>query len=412
MPERSVTSSTRSCGSCRESSAASASTSASSCSAGSMTSSGSASGSTRGGYGRSRPISIPPRVQPPLAAIAAVVAGEPSGGPLAQLSPSERFGWVAAMSSTAIQPSEVHTGLTDDPQATLDHLFDVARASARLSPMAGQELASHRARDAADLIALRRFPGGTRSCSGARTRARAARPPRSSTRSTNGSRSSSGQRVQVAHQAHGLHERPRVVGRHRPRLEPAGDVGEPGALAARRRSPRRRRSSRPLPVGEVRRERLVAGNRVGQHPERVDVPAAAALGDELPAGLDRGVQAREQPVVVVDPVKRRVGEDRVDRLRQLELDEVLAEDRGAVAERLAGRARPSTGPRRPRTPGRAAPGQPAVRSPGRAAAGVEHDLVAGERPAARAARSAHRSWMSETRSYVAASQSRTCSARS
>src|SRR6478672_4178760 len=54
---------------------------------------------------------------------AAVVAGEPTAGPLAQLSPSERFGWVAAKSSTAIQPSEVHTGLTDDPQATLDHLF-------------------------------------------------------------------------------------------------------------------------------------------------------------------------------------------------------------------------------------------------------------------------------------------------
>jgi hypothetical protein len=65
----------------------------------------------------------PAAVQPPLAAIAAVVAGEASAGPLAQLSPSERFGWVAAKSSTAIQPSEVHTGLTDDPQATLDHLF-------------------------------------------------------------------------------------------------------------------------------------------------------------------------------------------------------------------------------------------------------------------------------------------------
>ncbi|MGZ4188191.1 MAG: DUF3037 domain-containing protein [Solirubrobacteraceae bacterium] len=65
----------------------------------------------------------PAAVAPPLEAIAAVVAGEPSAGPLAQLSPSERFGWVAAKSSTVIQPSEVHTGLTDDPQATLDHLF-------------------------------------------------------------------------------------------------------------------------------------------------------------------------------------------------------------------------------------------------------------------------------------------------
>jgi hypothetical protein len=65
----------------------------------------------------------PAAVEPPLEAIAAVVGGESSAGPLAQLSPSERFGWVAAKSSTVIQPSEVHTGLTDDPQATLDHLF-------------------------------------------------------------------------------------------------------------------------------------------------------------------------------------------------------------------------------------------------------------------------------------------------
>jgi hypothetical protein len=65
----------------------------------------------------------PAAVAPPLEAIAAVVAGEPSAGPLARLTPSERFGWAAAKSSTVIQPSEVHTGLTDDPQATLDHLF-------------------------------------------------------------------------------------------------------------------------------------------------------------------------------------------------------------------------------------------------------------------------------------------------
>jgi hypothetical protein len=65
----------------------------------------------------------PAAVEPHLEAIAAVVAGEPSAGPLAQLSPSERFGWVGAKSSTVIQPSEVHTGLSDDPQATLDHLF-------------------------------------------------------------------------------------------------------------------------------------------------------------------------------------------------------------------------------------------------------------------------------------------------
>jgi hypothetical protein len=65
----------------------------------------------------------PAAVQTPLAAIAAVVAAEPAGGPLSELSASERFGWVAAQSSTVIQPSEVHTGLTEDPAGTLDHLF-------------------------------------------------------------------------------------------------------------------------------------------------------------------------------------------------------------------------------------------------------------------------------------------------
>jgi hypothetical protein len=66
----------------------------------------------------------PATIQPHLDAIEAVVDGDPAGGPVAQLDPSERFGWVAAISSTVIQPSEVHTGLTDDPAATLRHLFD------------------------------------------------------------------------------------------------------------------------------------------------------------------------------------------------------------------------------------------------------------------------------------------------
>lgn len=65
----------------------------------------------------------PHSVQPHLDAIAAVVAGDPAAGPLAGLPPSERFGWAAAQSSTVIQPSEIHTGLTDDPAGTLAHLF-------------------------------------------------------------------------------------------------------------------------------------------------------------------------------------------------------------------------------------------------------------------------------------------------
>ena len=59
-----------------------------------------------------------------LRAIERIAAGDPAAGPIAALDRSERFGWLVAPSSTIIQPSRVHTGLCDDPQATLDHLFD------------------------------------------------------------------------------------------------------------------------------------------------------------------------------------------------------------------------------------------------------------------------------------------------
>jgi hypothetical protein len=65
----------------------------------------------------------PATVRPHLDSIAAIIAGDPAAGRLAALTPSERFGWAAAPSSTVIQPSEVHTGLTDDAAATLEHLF-------------------------------------------------------------------------------------------------------------------------------------------------------------------------------------------------------------------------------------------------------------------------------------------------
>jgi hypothetical protein len=59
-----------------------------------------------------------------LDALCLVIAGDPAGGAVAALEQSERFGWLVAPSSTIIQPSEVHTGMTADPRATLDHLFD------------------------------------------------------------------------------------------------------------------------------------------------------------------------------------------------------------------------------------------------------------------------------------------------
>jgi hypothetical protein len=64
----------------------------------------------------------PAPVRARLEALRSVVCGEPAGGALAELPPSERFGWIVAPSSTIIQASDVHTGLTDDPAATLERL--------------------------------------------------------------------------------------------------------------------------------------------------------------------------------------------------------------------------------------------------------------------------------------------------
>jgi Protein of unknown function (DUF3037) len=58
-----------------------------------------------------------------LDALERVAAGAADGGPIATLEPSERFHWLTAPSSTIVQASPVHTGLTSDPAAELDHLF-------------------------------------------------------------------------------------------------------------------------------------------------------------------------------------------------------------------------------------------------------------------------------------------------
>jgi hypothetical protein len=58
-----------------------------------------------------------------LEALVRIAAGDPAGGPVSELEPSERFGWLVAPSSTIIQPSPVHTGVCGDPQAMLDRLF-------------------------------------------------------------------------------------------------------------------------------------------------------------------------------------------------------------------------------------------------------------------------------------------------
>jgi 2-haloacid dehalogenase len=67
----------------------------------------------------------PAAVSAQLDAIERVAAGDPSGGPIARLTKSERFHWLASPSSTMVQRSEVHTGMTADAAATLGHLFGV-----------------------------------------------------------------------------------------------------------------------------------------------------------------------------------------------------------------------------------------------------------------------------------------------
>ena len=64
----------------------------------------------------------PATIRPHLEAIVRIAAGDPAAGPIARLGTAERFHWLVAPSSTMIQPSEVHTGLCDDPAKELDHL--------------------------------------------------------------------------------------------------------------------------------------------------------------------------------------------------------------------------------------------------------------------------------------------------
>jgi len=58
-----------------------------------------------------------------LEAFPKVSSGDPSGGPIAQLTQRERFHWLVAPRSTVIQISPVHSGLCKSPEKTLEQLF-------------------------------------------------------------------------------------------------------------------------------------------------------------------------------------------------------------------------------------------------------------------------------------------------
>ena len=59
-----------------------------------------------------------------LDAMARIAAGEPDSGPVGRLEQSERFHWLVAPSSTVIQTSPVHTGLSEDPEETHARLLE------------------------------------------------------------------------------------------------------------------------------------------------------------------------------------------------------------------------------------------------------------------------------------------------
>jgi hypothetical protein len=65
----------------------------------------------------------PEAVREHLELIDRIAAADETAGPIAALTAPERFHWLVAPSSTMIQPSAVHTGLTADPEETLEHLF-------------------------------------------------------------------------------------------------------------------------------------------------------------------------------------------------------------------------------------------------------------------------------------------------
>lgn len=62
-------------------------------------------------------------VQQQLDDIVHICEGGQEAGQLGYMSQSERFHWLVSPRSTIIQPSPVHTGLSADPEVTLEHLL-------------------------------------------------------------------------------------------------------------------------------------------------------------------------------------------------------------------------------------------------------------------------------------------------
>ena len=59
-----------------------------------------------------------------LDAINVICRGGADAGPIGALPQRGRFRWLVSPRSTVVQTSPVHTGRTDDPAKTLEHLLD------------------------------------------------------------------------------------------------------------------------------------------------------------------------------------------------------------------------------------------------------------------------------------------------
>lgn len=52
-----------------------------------------------------------------------IASGRVPASPFADMSQSERFGWLTTPRSTLVQPGPLHAGTTPDPAATFEHLY-------------------------------------------------------------------------------------------------------------------------------------------------------------------------------------------------------------------------------------------------------------------------------------------------
>ncbi len=59
-----------------------------------------------------------------LQAFGQISTGSKQGGPIGKLDMASRFRWLTATRSTVIQTSKVHPGFCNDPEATLEKLFN------------------------------------------------------------------------------------------------------------------------------------------------------------------------------------------------------------------------------------------------------------------------------------------------